>query len=106
MSGGVFNEKFVEIRHTPGDRSSSPRHFCGICRSFWADFWCATAGREKHATVVQLLDLAMGVLAAAGIKLERGHLAAEGSVQLGISIGEDRKLVVLDEGTPPAQGSE
>ena len=38
---------------------------------------------------VQLLDLAMGVLAAAGIKPE-----------LGISIGEDRKLVVLDGRAP------
>ena len=49
---------------------------------------------------VQLLDLTMGVLAAVGIKPELGHVAAEGSVQLGISIGEDRKLVVLDGRAP------
>ena len=49
---------------------------------------------------VQLLDLAMGALAAAGIKPEPGHLAAEGSVQLGISVGEDRKLVILDGRAP------
>ena len=46
---------------------------------------------------VQLLDLA---LAAAGIKPEPGHLAAEGSVQLGVSVGEDRKLVTLDGRAP------
>ena len=42
----------------------------------------------------------MGVLAAAGIKPEPGHLTAEGSVQLGISIAVDRKLVILDGRAP------
>ena len=46
------------------------------------------------------LDLALGVLAAAGIKPEPCHLAADGSVQLGISVGEDRKLVILDGRAP------
>ena len=109
--------------------SASPRLFCGICRSFRADFWCCHCrpGEACHGDAivrvfklfrdqqapsfqirslegfraVQLLDLAMGVLAAAaGIKPVPGHLAAEGSVQLGISVGEDRRLVILDGRAP------